>query len=221
MFDTPEEKAALQAAIEDAVSKAKDEAATAAAALSANNKKLLDQLREAKKNLEIDPAKHAALEDKVAELEQQLTQTQSAYKKLETDSGKQLANLTKQYESETNFTKGLLIDNGLSDALVKAGVQPAFLPAVKAMLKAQVQVVADGDNRVAKVGDKALTEYVGAWAASDEGKHFVSAPANGGGGAGGGAGAGKLTTISANDKTAIGLNLEELAKGTRGSVQLV
>lgn len=221
MFDTPEEKAALQAAIDEAVAKSKEEAQAAAAALQANNKKLLDQLREAKKHAEIDPAKYAALEDKVDELTEQLTQRESAFKKLEKDSSTQLANLTKQIESETGFTKSLLVDNGLSDALVKAGVEPAFLPAVKAMLKAQVQVVAEGDARVAKVGDKPLTDFVGAWATSDEGKHFIKAPANGGGGAGGGAGAGKVTTISANDKTAIGLNLEELAKGAKGSVQLV
>jgi hypothetical protein len=58
------------------------------------------------------------------------------------------------------------------------------------MLKDGVQIVADGDVRVAKIGDKALSEFVKEWAAGDEGKHFVQAPANNGGGATGGSGAG-------------------------------
>ena len=55
-----------------------------------------------------------------------------------------------------------------------------------------MQVIADGENRGAKVGDKALTDFVSEWAQSDEGKHFVTAPANSGGGAGAGKG-GNLT----------------------------
>jgi hypothetical protein len=221
MFDTPEEKAALKAAIDEATAAAKTEAAEAAAALAANNKKLLEQLREAKKHAEIDPAAHAALEDKVGELTTALSQREAAMKKAEKDSATQLAALTKQIESETGFTKTLLVENGLSDALVKAGVEPAFLGAVKAMLKGQVQIVADGESRKALVGDKPLTDFVTSWAASDEGKHFVKAPANGGGGAGGGSGGKSITTISADDKTAIGLNLAELAKGNNGAVQVV
>lgn len=220
MFDTPEEKAALKAAIDEATAATKAEAEAAASALAANNKKLLEQLREAKKSIEIDPAKHAALEDQVTELTATLSEREKAIKKIEKDSAAQLATLTKQFESETGFTKSLLVDNGLSDALVKVGVEPAFLGAVKAMLKGQVQIVAEGDTRRALVGDKPLADFVSTWAQSDEGKHFVKAPANGGGGAGGGSGGASVTTIAATDKTAIGLNLAELAKGNNGAVQI-
>lgn len=228
MFDTPEQKAALKAAVDEAAAaarlEAKTEAEAAASALQANNKKLLDQLREAKKNAEIDPVKHAQLEDQVAELQAALASRDAAYKKLEKDSGTQLAALSKQVESETGFTKSLLVDNGLSSALVKAGVEPAFLDAVKAMLKGQVNVVTDGtngENRRAVVGDKPLSDFITGWAASDAGKHFVKAPVNGGGGAaGGGAGAGAITTIAAGDKAAMGANLAELAKGNKSTVQV-
>jgi hypothetical protein len=58
------------------------------------------------------------------------------------------------------------------------------------MLKENVQIVVEGDARVAKIGDKALSDFVKEWAAGDEGKHFVQAPANSGGGATGGNGGG-------------------------------
>ena len=51
------------------------------------------------------------------------------------------------------------------------------------MLASQVQVVADGDSRSLKVGDKGLSDYMKEWAAGDEGKHFVTAAASNGGGA--------------------------------------
>jgi hypothetical protein len=38
------------------------------------------------------------------------------------------------------------------------------------------------------MGDKPLVDAVAEWASSDEGKHFISAPANSGGGAAGGNG---------------------------------
>lgn len=63
-----------------------------------------------------------------------------------------------------------------------------MLKAAQAMLRSNVQIEIDGDNRVAKFGDKALSEAIKEWAASDEGKHFVSATVNGGGGGTGGTG---------------------------------
>jgi len=56
------------------------------------------------------------------------------------------------------------------------------------MFAGQAQIIADGDTRVAKIGDKSVSDFVKDWAASDDGKHFVSAPANGGGGSQGGRG---------------------------------
>ena len=60
-----------------------------------------------------------------------------------------------------------------------------------------VVLTADGENRIAKVGDKPLAEFVKAWAVSDEGKAFVDAPGNSGGGAhGGGSGGGEVKTMA-------------------------
>ena len=209
----------VQAELDAIRAEVKAEADKAAAALAANNKKLLEQLREAKKGTEIDPARHAALEDKVAELESLLDKTSADAKKTTSEYAKQVETLTKQLQSENGFTQKLLVDNGLSDALVKAGVAPTFLPAVKAMLSSNVKIVAEGDTRKAVVGEKALNDFVTEWAQSDEGKHFVVAPANSGGGSSGGAGGGANTkVIQSGDKDAFGLNLEELAKGNKSAV---
>src|SRR5471032_54019 len=210
----PDTKAALKAAVDEAVS-------DATAALADNNKKLVTQLREAKKGGEIDPAKHAALEDKVSDLESQLNTSTKTIKTMETTHATALSGLTKQLETESGFTQNLLVENGLSDALVKAGVEASFLPAVKAMLKGQVKIVADGDVRKALVGDKPLSDFVTGWAQGDEGKHFVKAPVNGGGGGSGGSGKGaEITTIAAGDKAAFGANLAEIAKGTNSTVKV-
>ena len=220
----PDTKTALAEAVSTAVAAAQDKATEAATALQANNAKLLLQLREAKKDAQIDPVKHAQLEDRVGELEAMLIGAEKDAKKALKDHAAALDGVSKQIASESGFTTQLLVDNGLTDALVKAGVEPNFLPAVKAMLKSQVQVKAEGANgegRRALVGDKPLAEYVTTWASSDEGKHFVKAPLNSGGAATGGGGAtGVKTTIAAGDKSAFGANLAELAKGTQGSVQV-
>lgn len=166
------DKAILKNAVDEAVS-----------ALSAKNKELLGELKSARKNSEIKPEQLEALEAQIDTLKGELTTAQRAVK----EATVKAEQATKQLEAESGFTQKLLVDNGLSDVLVKAGVSnPAMLKAVKSMLAGQVQIVAEGDNRIAKVGDKALADYVSDWAKSDEGKHFISAPNNSGGGASGG-----------------------------------
>jgi hypothetical protein len=60
----------------------------------------------------------------------------------------------------------------------------------KALWKGQAAIRADGDNLVAVIGDKPITEFVTEWASTEQGKHFVLAPRNVGGGAPGGASTG-------------------------------
>jgi hypothetical protein len=81
-----------------------------------------------------------------------------------------------------------LIDNGLNDAMLKAGIKTEFMAAAKAMLKSQTKLLAENGQYSALMGEKPLNEAIAEWAAGDEGKHFVSAPANSGGGATGGNG---------------------------------
>jgi len=175
-LSTPEAKAALAAAIEEATG-----------GLKAKNTELLAELKKARKSAEITPEQLSEVE---AERDKLQSDLQAAHKQVK-DATKAAETASKALEQETGFTQKLLIDNGLVGELTKHGVtNAAHLKAAQAMLRAGVQIVADGENRVAKVGDKALSDYVKDWAASDEGKHFVAAPINTGGGAGGGGGKG-------------------------------
>jgi hypothetical protein len=171
----PEVKEAIKAAVEEAT-----------APLVAKRDELLAEVKKARKGQQIDPETVTKLEDEIERLKGDLTTANKAAKTATTDADK----ARKALEAAEGFTSKLLVDNGLTDALTKAGVtNPVHLKAAKALLAAQVQIVADGDSKVAKVGDKPLADYAAEWAKGDEGKFFVAAAQNGGGGSGGGGGA--------------------------------
>ena len=151
--------------------------------LAANNLKLTKELKDFRKKAttEIDPDKFAAMESEVEEL-------RSSLAKAEKTSKTEIEKRDKSLTEKDGALQRLLIDGGLTDAMVKAGVRPELMPAVKAMLSQKASIKADGEAYQAIMGDKPLSEAVTAWAASDEGKHFVSAPASSGGGAAGGGG---------------------------------
>ena len=177
--DTPEGKAALKEQIEEAVS-----------GLSAKNKELLAEVKEARKGRTIDPKEIEDRDSEIESLKGQLGEATKAVKLATTEHEK----AKKALEGAEGFTQKLLVDNGLTDALTKAGVtNPVHLKAAKSMLAGQVAIVADGDNRTAKMGDKDLLAAVGEWAKGDEGKFFVQATQNNGGGAGGSGGGAKQT----------------------------
>ena len=142
------------------------------------------------------------LEAQIDKLQADLSVSQKSAK----ESVKTLETLQGQLKAETGFTQKLLIDNGLTDELVKNGVAPQFLPAVKAMFAGQAQIVAEGDTRTAKIGDKSVSDFVKEWAASDDGKHFVKAPENSGGGSqGSGNGTNQQIPLTSVQKIAQGL----------------
>lgn len=172
----PEVKDAIKAAVEEAT-----------APLIAKRDELLTEVKKARKGQQIDPETVSKLEDQIETLKGELGNAQKAAKTAATDAEK----ARKALESEQGYTSKLLVDNGLTEALTKNGVtNPVHIKAAKAMLASQVLIAAEGDAKVAKVGDKALADYVGEWAKGDEGKHFVAAAHNSGGGAAGGGGAG-------------------------------
>lgn len=127
-------------------------------------------------------AKIEQLEEQNEAFKIQLGEAQKTVKLATTEAEK----AKKALEGAEGFTQKLLVDNGLTDALTKAGVtNPVHLKAAKSMLAGQVAIVADGDNRMAKIGDKDLAAAIGEWAKGDEGKFFVAAAQNNGGGANG------------------------------------
>lgn len=153
--------------------------------LSTKNQELLAELRAAKakaKGAEIDPEEHARLQTQVEDLTGKLD-------KVTKDSNRQIEKLTKDLTDKEGALTQHLIDGGLSSALAKAGVAPHFMDAAKAMLRGQA-AIKDG---AAVIGDKPLADHVTEWAGTDQGKHFITAPANSGGGGQGGNGGGKTT----------------------------
>jgi hypothetical protein len=181
-----EVKAAIKAAADAAVSEA-------TAGLLAKNQELLGKVKKLQKDAAIDPAEYQALSEAKDTAEAKLAEALKTVKQATAQAEKD----RKALEAETGYVSKLLIDNGLTDALLKAGVKPEMSKAVKAMLAGQVSLKVEGDKRLAVVGDKALGDFVTEWAQSDEGKHFVAAPANQGGGANGGAqGAGKSKVMA-------------------------
>lgn len=176
----PEALAAIQAAVDAAVEP-----------LKAHNKKLVGELRQAKKGAEVDPAEVERLE---TELETARTQLADVNKQLKT-ANKAAEDAGKALDGERGALQSLLVDNGLSSALLEAGVKnPSHLKAAAALLKTSnaIEIVAgEGGVRTAQVGGKPLADFVKGWASGDDGKAFVTAPQNtGGGAAGGNAGAG-------------------------------
>ncbi|CAB3922372.1 hypothetical protein [Achromobacter deleyi] len=163
----------------------KEAAEEATEALSAKNKELLAELRAAKakaKGSEIDPEEHARLQTQVEDLTGKLD-------KVTKDSNRQIEKLTKDLTDKDGALTQHLIDGGLSTALAKAGVAPHFMDAAKAMLRGQA-AIKDG---AAVISDKLLADHVTEWAGTDQGKHFITAPANSGGGGQGGSGGGKTS----------------------------
>lgn len=156
-------------------------------ALNAKNRELLGEVKALKakaKGADIDPAEHAALQTQVEELTDKLTKAEKTAKA-------EIDKLTKTVTEKDGALHKHLIDAGLTDALAKAGVQPAMLDAVKALHQSKASINAKDGVYEALVDGKPLAEFVTTWAQSDQGKHFIAAPNNNGGGAqGGGKGAG-------------------------------
>lgn len=167
---------------EDLKAKIDEAIENATGGLAKKNQELLAELKEARKGKAIDPAEVDRLQSKIDALESDLGTAAKAKK----DQEKALKLAQDALASESGFTQKLLLDNGLTESLVKAGVASQFLPAVKAMLGTRAKIIAEGDSRKAIIDDKELSEFVSSWAASDDGKHYIAAPGNGGGGASGG-----------------------------------
>lgn len=165
--------------IADALEAQSTEHETEITGLKNKNKELIGKLKEADK---VDPAKIAELEFEIETNKKALVK---AEKQLEQTHAK-LSEANDKLTNETGFTQSLLIDNGLSGELAKANVAPQFLDAVKALLKPQVSVKIEGDNRKAVVGDKDLGAYIAEWSQGDSGKHYVAASNNSGGNSNGG-----------------------------------
>lgn len=157
--------------------------------LKAKNSELLGKLKEAQKSKdELAEAKEQAelqalekagnIDELKKQLEEKFSSQIAAEKQKATDLDAKL--------------KKLVIEDGLTSALVKANVQKDLIDAAKALFKT-TKTIELTDDMTAKIDGDNLSDAVVKWAQSDQGKAFVAAPVNTGGGAKGASEAGKAS----------------------------
>lgn len=175
-LNSPEVKKAIDAAVNAAI-----------APLVEKRDELLNEVKTLRKGTAIKPEDLEKVEAERDDFKGKLDAALKDVKKLTTERDTAVTNLAKETELSANAHK----ERELTESLAAINVSnPIALKAAKALLSSQTTVVVEGDKRVTKVGDKLLSDHLKEWAATDEGKHFITAPANGGGGAGGGGGNG-------------------------------
>lgn len=209
----PADKAIVQGLIDAAL----EEQATAHEAeitgLKTKNTQLLDRLRKAREGGGDNGEEVARLE---RELEETAGKLRTAEAELRTvnrklgEAERDRDTARTAAETEGAFSRNMLIENGLTSALLDAKVDPDLMEAAKALLGKGATVKVDGDSRTAVVGDKPLGEFIKEWAASDSAKRFILAPSNGGGGSHGnpqgGGGPKKLADMSEAERTEMARN---------------
>lgn len=178
---SPEVTAAIEAAVAEAITGLKNK-----------NTELLGELKAARKTAVIDPDEFSRLKEERDDLKDRITEFDKALKTAKLDTEKTL----KLYNDELSRSTALDVDSKLSAALSECKVRPELIKAAKAMFSGMAKSELKDNIRQVTMGGKAVSDYVKEWAATDEGKHFVSAPANTGGGAPGGAGAAEKSSVT-------------------------
>jgi hypothetical protein len=115
--------------------------------------------------------------DHQAELQRLKQQMEQAAANREKKLKDQIEALEGEKEELSGQVKKLVVDEGLTKALVAVGVKPSFLKAAKAMLRDSVKVETEGGSPRAVIetdlGPQPLEQFVATWAGSDDGKEFV------------------------------------------------
>ena len=187
-LSSPEVKTAIQAAVDAAV-----------APLVAKRDELLNEVKTLRKGKQIAPEDVEKLEAQIETLQGDLTKANGELKTAK----KTAEDATKALQSESGFTQKLLVQNGLTEAFMKAGVNDQdYIDLLVSKHAPLAKVVIDGENRKVMFGDKDKDTYLTEWKATEGAKKFIAANANSGGGANGGGGnpAGKTLTRAEFDK---------------------
>jgi len=191
--DTEEGKAELQKLIDSATTGLKEKNAE----LLGNQKKLKDDIKAIQEQMdEFKTAKDAAEEEAAKKSGDVEKITANVEKKFQ----KQLDELTSKLADKDGKLHKLAVDNGLTEALTKAGVAPQYLDAARALIQTKHKAeVGEADGAVIATFDgKPIKDFVSEWSQGDSGKHFIAAPNNSGGGANGANGGGKASTANAD-----------------------
>jgi vacuolar-type H+-ATPase subunit I/STV1 len=189
VLESEEGKAAIAKAVEEATSglKTKNDELLGTIKKEKETKKSLeerlDEIEKAKKEAEEEAALKSGDIEKIRESLQQ-------------KHSKEVEELTNKLSDRDTRLQKLLIDNGLTDALTKAGVHKDYMDATKALIKAnnKAEITEIDGETIAQIDGKPLTEFVSQWSQGDQGKPFIAAAENGGGGANGTNSGGKANT---------------------------
>lgn len=137
-----------------------------------------------------------ALEESAEEAERIKAEKDGDVKKALEQAEKKWAKERTALEAERDDAKGRvqkhLVDGGLTESLIGAGVAKEFLPAAKAWLKSEHKFEVSDDGVL--VNGKPMKEFVSEWSQGDSGKPYIAADRNGGGGAQGANGGGGAST---------------------------
>lgn len=164
-------------------------------------KTTLDRVRNEKKTVE---EKLSTLEARVAGLPDdfnlseynKLKDTAGNAKDIDTRLNEQRERLTKEKETAVaaatterdkfkNLFESTVSDAQLNAAIAESGIAKPFVPALRAMFKGKVKVAVENDESVVTIDNMPVAQAIKAFAESDDGKHYVVAPASGGGGGNG------------------------------------
>lgn len=175
----PETKAALKAAVEAALEEAAADHEADVVGLKKKNRDLIQDLKDARagKGGDVDTAEVDRVEAELGTAKKALKASEKAL----ADAISERDEFKAAAETESGVTRKLLTENGLTSELGKVNVKSELLPAVVALLKGKVEIKEVNGERKAFVDGKPLGEFVKTWSESDEGKHYVAAPNNGGG----------------------------------------
>lgn len=183
--------------IEDLTQDKLDEMLEQMQAITDSNKGLksdIVKLKAKAKGADIDPEEHAALQSQVAELTEKLGKTEKTYKT-------EFEKLNGQLAEKSGALDKFVLDGSLTNELIKAKVKPEFMDASKALLKGSAKLEFKDGSPIVLIDGKPLNEAIKGWTESEQGKHFISAPANSGGGSEGGQGGANGKTVGKIDGT--------------------
>jgi len=115
--------------------------------------------------MDADPAKD--LDAKLTEQRDRMTKQFDAEK----------TGLLDQIKTSDGLVSKYVKDAQLLTAMTEVGVSKQFIPAVQAMFKDKI--IVEGESVL--LNERPVAEAIKTWSGTDEGKHFISAPANSGG----------------------------------------
>lgn len=162
--------------------------------LDKEKRELARKLADAEKRLadlpeDFDPDEYSRLKEAVEsgdDKEKDEARQQAYRKKLESLERKYQAEIAEREDAlsrKESAIHKLLVEDGLTKALVEAGVGREYMKAAKALLKESVKVVDDeGEYRAivdTDLGEVDLPKFVTDWTQTDEGKVFVPPPKGG------------------------------------------